>query len=521
MGFFTDTSVCIGCKACEVACKEWNEVPEDGYLLTGMSYDNTQALGASTWRHVAFVEKPLHPTTTDLGLPGMGPPGCDSHESGLPHGEDQAAESGDGGIRWLMSSDVCKHCTHAACLDVCPTGAAVPHRVRHGRRPARRLQRLRLLRPGLSLRRHRPAQGGRPGLQVHAVLRPAQGRPDPGLRAGVPHRVDPVRRGRRAAPAGRPAGGRAAREGRRRRPALRPRPRRRRRRRRRVLPAARRARGLRAAARPGGDHPRPRLDLAARRRGRRRPGRRRRRLVPRDGAGEGAARMVPEPEFESYYGRQILKTPTWKTPDVPLYLFLGGLAGASAVLAEGAAFTGNARARAGRPARGRRAARLPAPWSWCTTWAGPSASCTCCASSSPPLRCRSAPSSSRRSVRSRRLRPRSPASPVGCPGSGGWPALGAAAFGPPLATYTGGAARQHRRSGLARGAPRAAVRLRRVRRHRGRWDGACCSPRCAQAGPARRMAIAGAAVELAAAEVLLKRGSAWSRSPTSRAVPVG
>src|SRR3954467_13460505 len=50
--------------------------------------------------------------------------------------------------------------------------------------------------------------------------------------------------------------------------------------------------------------------------------------------------MVPDPAFESYYGRQILKTPTWKTPDVPLYLFLGGLAGASAVLAEGAALTG-------------------------------------------------------------------------------------------------------------------------------------------------------------------------------------
>jgi formate dehydrogenase iron-sulfur subunit len=126
MGFFTDTSVCIGCKACEVACKEWNEVPDDGYELTGMSYDNTQQLDANTWRHVAFVEKPLHPTTTDLGLPGMGPPGS-AHESGLlqaaPSGEDQAAESGDGGIRWLMSSDVCKHCTHAACLDVCPTGS--------------------------------------------------------------------------------------------------------------------------------------------------------------------------------------------------------------------------------------------------------------------------------------------------------------------------------------------------------------------------------------------------------------
>ncbi len=122
-GFFTDTSVCIGCKACEVACKEWNDVPEDGISLSGMSYDNTQALGADTWRHVAFVEKPLHPTTADLGLPGMGPPGWDSHESGLPAHEDQGAESADSGMRWLMSSDVCKHCTHAACLDVCPTGS--------------------------------------------------------------------------------------------------------------------------------------------------------------------------------------------------------------------------------------------------------------------------------------------------------------------------------------------------------------------------------------------------------------
>jgi len=121
MGFFTDTSVCIGCKACEVACKEWNEVPDDGYELSGMSYDNTQALGASTWRHVAFVEKPVEPkplTTTDLGLPGMGPPGA--IEGGAMEG---GAMDGDAGVRWLMSSDVCKHCTHAACLDVCPTGS--------------------------------------------------------------------------------------------------------------------------------------------------------------------------------------------------------------------------------------------------------------------------------------------------------------------------------------------------------------------------------------------------------------
>lgn len=114
-GFFTDTSVCIGCKACEVACKEWNAVPEDGLELTGMSYDNTGALGASTWRHVAFVEQPVPPErrreTVDLGMPGTSLPGADS----------DVTERTD--FRWLMESDVCKHCTHAACLDVCPTGA--------------------------------------------------------------------------------------------------------------------------------------------------------------------------------------------------------------------------------------------------------------------------------------------------------------------------------------------------------------------------------------------------------------
>jgi formate dehydrogenase iron-sulfur subunit len=93
MGFFTDTSVCIGCKACEVACKEWNSVPEDGIALTGMSYDNSVGLSADTWRHVAFIEQ----------------------RKPVADGNDQ--------FRWLMASDVCKHCTHAACLDVCPTGA--------------------------------------------------------------------------------------------------------------------------------------------------------------------------------------------------------------------------------------------------------------------------------------------------------------------------------------------------------------------------------------------------------------
>lgn len=121
VGFFTDTSICIGCKACEVACKEWNLLPEDGLELTGMSYDNTGDLGASTWRHVAFVEQEL--PATDLGMPGLGPPGDGSTGDGSPG-------SGGGGVRWLMSSDVCKHCTHAACLDVCPTGALI--RTEHG-----------------------------------------------------------------------------------------------------------------------------------------------------------------------------------------------------------------------------------------------------------------------------------------------------------------------------------------------------------------------------------------------------
>ncbi|MEU6762707.1 4Fe-4S dicluster domain-containing protein [Streptomyces sp. NPDC046853] len=112
VGFFTDTSVCIGCKACEVACKEWNAIPEDGLSLTGMSYDNTQGLGASTWRHVAFIEQTVPEPQGRTRLP-------------LVDGAAQAAPPQEAGesTRWLMSSDVCKHCTHAACLDVCPTGS--------------------------------------------------------------------------------------------------------------------------------------------------------------------------------------------------------------------------------------------------------------------------------------------------------------------------------------------------------------------------------------------------------------
>jgi len=140
VGFFTDTSVCIGCKACEVACKEWNTLPMDdaqgkvdAFALTGESYDNTGMLGANSWRHVAFVEQSR---AVDLPMPTLGPPGVRPLadppvvHGGVPasattaeQSAPQQTQSGDREIRWLMSSDVCKHCTHAACLDVCPTGS--------------------------------------------------------------------------------------------------------------------------------------------------------------------------------------------------------------------------------------------------------------------------------------------------------------------------------------------------------------------------------------------------------------
>jgi formate dehydrogenase iron-sulfur subunit len=95
MGFFTDPTVCIGCKACEVACKQWNQLPASGGgrdTLSGDSYDNTRKLDGTHWRHVKFVEQ---------------------------FDEDRR----DG--RWTMLSDVCKHCVQAGCLEVCPTNAII------------------------------------------------------------------------------------------------------------------------------------------------------------------------------------------------------------------------------------------------------------------------------------------------------------------------------------------------------------------------------------------------------------
>ena len=151
VGFFTDTSVCIGCKACEVACKEWNNIPEDGLNLLGMSFDNTGMLGADSWRHVAFIEQARPLGGQDSGLEGLptgpseagvtagvvagalheagrggGDLGTAPVDLGFPSFELPGAATGAQGrtqFRWLMASDVCKHCTHAGCLDVCPTGA--------------------------------------------------------------------------------------------------------------------------------------------------------------------------------------------------------------------------------------------------------------------------------------------------------------------------------------------------------------------------------------------------------------
>ncbi len=122
MGFFTDTSICIGCKACEVACKEWNQIPMSLQGFSGKSYDNTLDLGADTWRHVAFIEQklPLDARADGASLVDVAQAAT---AGGEPHGSLQTYQEGEEGLRWLMASDVCKHCTDAACLDVCPTGA--------------------------------------------------------------------------------------------------------------------------------------------------------------------------------------------------------------------------------------------------------------------------------------------------------------------------------------------------------------------------------------------------------------
>jgi formate dehydrogenase iron-sulfur subunit len=109
-GFYTDTTVCIGCKACEVACKQWNQLPADGFDWTGNSYDNTGELSATSWRHVKFIEQFTPPPTFN------------GEKAGSRIALD-LVPSAPQENRWLMMSDVCKHCVTAPCQQACPTGA--------------------------------------------------------------------------------------------------------------------------------------------------------------------------------------------------------------------------------------------------------------------------------------------------------------------------------------------------------------------------------------------------------------
>jgi formate dehydrogenase iron-sulfur subunit len=109
--------VCIGCKACEVACKQWNQLPSDGFHWTGNSYDNTGELSATSWRHVKFIEQfPLTPNPAAVSGNGE----AASKRIALDLAPSPPHEN-----RWLMMSDVCKHCVTAPCQQACPTGAII------------------------------------------------------------------------------------------------------------------------------------------------------------------------------------------------------------------------------------------------------------------------------------------------------------------------------------------------------------------------------------------------------------
>jgi formate dehydrogenase beta subunit len=84
-----DTSTCIGCKACEVACQEWNDLPPEPTVQSG-TYQTLPAMTASFWNLIRFNE----------------------HES-------------DAGLHWLMRKDQCMHCTEPGCLIACPAPGAI------------------------------------------------------------------------------------------------------------------------------------------------------------------------------------------------------------------------------------------------------------------------------------------------------------------------------------------------------------------------------------------------------------
>ena len=135
-GFFTDTTLCIGCKACEVACKQWNQLPAEPVDFVPLTYDNTRSFSATTWRHVRFVEQidgeeaagstrasRSSPRGTSTGAGPSEPQ--DLQAIAQPWGWHSSEQWANPGSRWLMMSDVCKHCATAPCMEACPTGSII------------------------------------------------------------------------------------------------------------------------------------------------------------------------------------------------------------------------------------------------------------------------------------------------------------------------------------------------------------------------------------------------------------
>ena len=406
MGFFTDTSVCIGCKACEVACKEWNDVPEDGIDLLGHvlrqhRHARRELLAARRLRRAGApagpagrgpVDLPTGPSGTGAAdatvadaLPAVRPrrrrPGHRPGAPGVPHLRTARGRHRSGEPHLVALADVLRRvqALHARRVPGrLPHRGAVPHRVRLGGGAGGHLQRLRLLRLRLPLRRDRPAAGRRPGLEVHPVLRPAARRPGTGLRQACPTEsiqfgpLDELReraagaRGRSCTRRASPRPGCTAHD-----PedgvggdgafflllddpevyGLPPDP---------VVPTRDLPAMWRYAAWPPGAAGRPRRPAGG-------PATRRRGSAAVGGGGSEAAVAMPRRgergratgrrrrgsvvragEFRSYYGRPVLKPPVWEWT-IPAYFFTGGLSAGAALLAAGADLTGRpALRRAGR-----------------------------------------------------------------------------------------------------------------------------------------------------------------------------